>query len=426
MKKLICMFLSLATVLSLCACGKQEEEDTDTKKKSKKSDKQTEAAANSAPTTPFDDMMPTEPTIPVEPTDEEKDKIWEYYHTVQQLKITAEATLDKKGYSSDREYLQEQYAKLLEYGDMTKWANTTYATDLCENMDSEYFNPETDWNLQATLSDFTLVNDVILRYERITEDHLGNITEAFDATTWFYDAKGNAICISGAVNYAPIMLVDNAPILNGHREYDEAGRLIKITDYSYDQINSITTFSYDADGKLIKQEHKTNTTSWVIDDYTYDAEGRLLCASWQPMPNTLSDEIYEVVYSYNTDGTLAKEEKNVYDLTNAGERVIEKYFAMEYTYENGKLASAIYTEKHYSTISSWGKGVIDSRLSETYTENRTYTHDDQDRVVKEVVVPGDTIYYNSEGGVLQTYHPTVATYTYNTVYGDYIVYTPAD
>lgn len=432
MKKLICMFLSLATVLSLCACGKQEEEDTDTKKKSKKSDKQTEAAANSAPTTPFDDMMPTEATdstIPAEPTEEEQDMIYNYYSAVRTLNSVAKASKDTKEYSSNLDNVQYWYNKLLEFEDMQKWANTYYAAKLCIDSDPEFFNPETDWDLQAVLAKFTIIEDVILRYEQITTDHLGNITDTRDLCQWHYNTDGNAKFITGEAKHTILELVgesNSETYRDGLREYDEAGRLTKITEYRYDSIYSIVTFTYDAEGKLIKQEKKMNTSGWAIDDFTYDAEGRLTKATWAPHPNTISDEVYEMVYTYNADGTLAKEEKNVYDLTNTGERVIEAYSSVEYTYENGKLASNIYTEKEYNITSSYSQGVTGSWLSNVYTATRTYTMDDQGRVSQEIVIPGDTIYYTATGDVQSTHQPSIASYTCNTVYGDYIVYTPAD
>ena len=425
MKKLLCTILALATAMSLCACGNKEDDD-DTPKKDKKPNKQTESMENSKPANPFEDLEPTEATLPEEPTkEEEKEAIRNYYYSVQDFRTTAKSTLDKNEYSSEWEYLQEQYNKLLEYGDMTKWANTVYATDLCGDVPSELFNPETDWNPQAVLADFTVIKDTLLRYENITEDNLGNIVNTWDMTTWFYDAKGNAICINGINNYAPLAPIADESAQNGYREYDDAGRLIKITESYNGTIDSITTFTYDADGKLIKQEYKNNTTSWSIDNYTYDAEGRLISASWVPKPSTLSDEIYEVVYTYNADGTLAKEEKKIYQPTNAGERVIDEHFCKEYTYADGKLTSAKYTKKYYNITTAWGEGVVGSWLNNEYTETSTYSHDDKGRVVQEVTVPGDDIYYTYEGKVLQTRKPTVAKYTYNSVYGDYVVYTPA-
>jgi len=421
MKKLLCMILTLATVLSLCACGKKEEDDTS--KKGKKPDKQTEATVSTEPT------EAPEPTLPAEPTEEEKTMMYEYITAVRTLYSTANATLDDREYSSDLETVQFWYKKLQEFDNMKKWANTPWAAEAYEDAGSpESFNPETDWDLQAVLANFTTVEDVILRYEQITTDHLGNITDTRDLCQWHYGADGNAIFITDEPKHTILELTGDSNSETYHkglREYDEAGRLTKITEYRYDNIYSIVTFTYDTDGKLIKQEKKMNTSGWVIDDFTYDAEGRLTKVTWAPNYNSLSDEVYEMVYTYNADGTLAKEEKNVYDLTNAGERVIKEYYSMEYTYANGRLASGFYTEKEYHITTSFGQGVTGSWLSSEYTDTRTYTHDDQGRVAQEVVIPGNTIYYTYDGKVQQTKQPTVATYTCNTYYGDYYVYTPA-
>ena len=152
--------------------------------------------------------------------------------------------------------------------------------------------------------------------------------------------------------------------------------------------------------KIVKKEN-TKETEYT---FSYSQDGRVV---------TLTSFYIIIVYTYNEDGTLAKEEYKCYNrgLNDTMEEARLKEDAqMVYHYDaNGHLTSADYKLDVYAGY----KLRVESAAY-------TFTTDDTGRVTQVVAIPGDTIHLNHKGEETVS----VAKYakvTYQLYYGDYFV-----
>ncbi|RSZ24869.1 RHS repeat protein [Acinetobacter bereziniae] len=156
-------------------------------------------------------------------------------------------------------------------------------------------------------------------------DSLGNITSySYDSqgnisresrsdgssVTYSYDAFGQLLRVNDANSNTTTYTYDGfGQLLSTHSpdtgltqyQYDVDGNLIRLTQAN----NVITTYSYDALNRRIKAQSGNHVQTWVYDNCT-NGIGQL-CAT--------TDGVTSTGYSYNTDGQLAIEIKNINGVT---------------------------------------------------------------------------------------------------------------
>ena len=421
MKKLLSLLLALVMMMNLCACGEIDTSD-DNDKKGNGGLLQEKDDEEGGEKLPGEETDIPEETLPAEPTDEEKHLLYCYMSIVTDLDnyvTSGRITYERDVYDGVRGMLEGEAAlsacyKLLQSMDaVDKWAGTEYA------------DADINWDRQAVLDSFTVLEDVKLRYVRVDEDNLGNKGGEQILCEWKYYEDGQIKQITEEENLVRVHMGTNqngyVDYASGEREYDDQGRLVKITRYDRGNVVEICEFTYDEQGKLIKQLVRQNTSQWEIDDFTYDEEGRLVRFT---LPFGGDDGFLEMVYTYNEDGTLAAERKDDYAVTKDGEKILLYRYLMEYGYDTtGKVISGAYTQNEYHTCAP---GASDTYLRRTQTDTYVYNYDAEGRLVTEVATIGDKIEFDVDGESIATQPSNFATSTYETVYGDYCLdYNPA-
>ncbi|MFH4158605.1 RHS repeat-associated core domain-containing protein [Acinetobacter bereziniae] len=145
-------------------------------------------------------------------------------------------------------------------------------------------------------------------------DSQGNISQESrsdgSSVTYSYDAFGQLANIKDAKGNTTTYTYDGfGQLLSTHSpdtgltqyQYDVDGNLIRLTQAN----NVITTYSYDALNRRIKAQSGNHVQTWVYDNCT-NGIGQL-CAT--------TDGVTSTGYSYNTDGQLAIEIKNINGVT---------------------------------------------------------------------------------------------------------------
>lgn len=404
------MILVLSVALSLCACGKGTNDNgTATRKPGN---------------------GPQETMAPAEPTSEEKVFLKNYVTTVASLNAAA-AKLKAAPYLN-LDDIQKYRAELvaLDLDAVNRWAQTEWAAwayEQCNEPDT--FSFPTDFDCNAVLARFVKVEDVKLSYTRTTTDFLGNVSHPWEETVWDYFSNGTLRQVDGEFSACHIAIegldmmtsvFDYHSYNDNLREYDTDGRLVKISYYDTyqgnDKVALVRLFAYDAEGKLTTQTAKANNDERVY-NYAYDAQGRLAKIE-MVFDGGLYTRTYETLYTYDTDGNLTKEELTTYN-TSKKETFIANRYTMEYVYDaSGKLVSGTYTDQ------SWGYNIAQGNfLNIQRVDQCAFELDSQGRVVKETVIPGSYMWVKDNTEQLPA---TYALIVYETVYGDYYVYTPAE
>ncbi len=263
----------------------------------------------------------------------------------------------------------------------------------------------TDYNGNKTTFAYDAYGNMAL-----TTDALGNVT------TCVYDAEGNVLSETDANGVTTTYTYDKSGNQKTktigdqtvHYNYDEAGRLTKLTNAMGDE----TLYVYDSEGNLISITYPDKTKS----SYVYDAKGRVV-------EETYPDGSVHT-YVYDSMGFLTQE-------THAG-------IATDYTYyPNGKLRKEIYadgTSYTYTYDVNWNIiSVMDQdKNTTTYTYDAmshvtsvtdalgnqvAYTYDVNGRRIKETDARGyETHYvYDGNGNCVKKATPdgTVVEYTYD-------------
>lgn len=420
MKKLICMLLALIMVMSLCACGTNNNGQT--------SGSVNATGDNGTTQKPKDEIQ--EPTEPAEPTSEEKAVLSNYVNTVAWLNGAA-AKL-KAAPFSDPDDIQRFRTDLLELDldTVRQWAQTEWAEKAYE----QCYNPEdfsfpADFDCDAVLARFVKVEDVKLSYTKTATDSLGNVSGPKEDAAWHYFANGNVRHVDSEFNACRFAIESEGtldPVYNYVNytenlwEYDADGRLTKISYYQTYQGSSkvgvVRLFANDAEGKLATQTAKTNSGERVY-NYGYDAQGHLAKVE-TVFQDGMYTCTYEVLYTYDAKGDLTKEEMTVYR-ADKQKTFISVRYTMEYVYDaSGKLVSGVYTEQN------WGYNIGQGNFLEIQrVDQYTFELDAQGRVVKEIVAPGDYMWAQRNEVQLPAQYAQIV---YETVYGDYYVYTPAE
>ena len=379
------------------------------------------AATTAAVTTPPNSGSTTAPTTiapttaaPTIPTEEQQAQMVQYV-----LLIT-----DMNDVPSD---IQKKLTQLAALPNFNAWAGTEYASAAIaaarqENKSvAKLFNPQSDWDRDAILARYDVVKNVYLGHSITTEDNLGNIGNGSMYYTRRYSSDGKLSNISRSLSFGNYLdntwdnfklsdiygsyfdpfriFADNA----NEPEYDEAGRLTKLTYRHNGTVKALFEISYNKDGTMSKVVKKENTKETEY-TFSYSQDGRVV---------TFTSFYIIIVYTYNEDGTLAKEEYKRYN-RDLGETMEEAYLTEDariiYNYDaNGHLTSADYKLEVYS-----GYKLRDESAAYTFTT------DDAGRVTQVVEIPGDTIHLNHKGDetVVTAQYAKI---TYQLYYGDYFV-----
>ena len=416
MKKLISMILVLAMALSLCACSKATN-DNDTAIRNPENESQ-------------ETMAPTETTAPAEPTSEEKTLLTDYVTAVASLNAAATKLQDAPYLHSDNIQRYRQELVAMDLGTVNRWAQTEWAQWAYEQCNApDTFRFPVDFDCDAVLARFVKVEDVKLTYTRTTTDFLGNVSNPWEETVWDYFADGTIRRVGNEFNschFAIEGLDMRTSVFDYHgyndnlREYDTDGRLTKISYYDTYQRNAtvalVRLFTYDAEGKLTTQTAKANNNERVY-HYAYDAQGRIAEVE-MTYDGGLHTRTYETLYTYDADGNLTKEELTTYNNRSEERHIVNRYI-MEYVYDaSGKLVSGTYTEQNWNYNIAQGNFLNIQRVDQC-----TFELDAQGRVVKETVIPGSYLWAKDN---TQQFPASYAQIVYETVYGDYYVYTIAE
>lgn len=409
MKKLICMVLALMMVISLCACGQNND------------------AVNEFDTHDNNDTIqkeenePQETTVPAVPTEEEKEVLETYVRTVNSLNYEA-AKLKENPYSS-LDAIQEKRTELLtlDLDTVSKWVGTDWAQWAYDESGApKYFSFPADFDCEAVMGRFAKVENVKLSRSKTAIDSLGNVSGPKEDAQWHYFTNGTVRQFENEFHTYPMAIEwinakDSSYDYDAKdgqvREYDADGRLAKISYYSGSNVSAVRLFEYDAQGKLTTQTAKTNSSERVY-QYSYDVQGRLemiecvFIVGYAPCT-------CRALYTYDASGNLAKEEITKY-YTGVSEADIVSRYIMEYAYDaSGTLVSGTFTDQE------WVVGKVNLQTVDQYT----YEQDAQGRVVKETVTLGDQM--NAQKNTVYR-SAQYAQIVYETVYGDYYVYTPAE
>ena len=406
MKKLFCMILALILTLSLCACGQEATPNTN----------ETTANPGTSTTTPST-TAPTTTAAPTIPTEEQQAQMAQYVRVVAELND-----------ADTFQEVQQQLTQLAALPNFNVWAETEYAAAAInalrqENSSlSKLFNAEADWDRDAILARYDVVENVYLGHSVVAEDNLGNLSGNDSLYyTRQYSADGLLYQISRSLSYGNYLdnnwdnfelddiygsyfdpfrvFADEANEL----VYDETGRLSKLIYGRPGSVNALYEVSYNEDGTMRKIVKKENTKETEY-TFSYSQDGRVV---------TLTSFYIIIVYTYNEDGTLAKEEYKCYNrgLNDTMEEARLKEDAqMVYHYDaNGHLTSADYKLDVYAGY----KLRVESAAY-------TFTTDDAGRVTQVVAIPGDTIHLNHKGEETVS-AAQYAKVTYQLYYGDYFV-----
>lgn len=398
MKKLICVFLMLTLAMSLWACGQ---------------------------TAPETEATPRKPAANAEPTQEEKSLLKSYVQTVNDLNHAArKSAREPQGNPKDVQKAWEQLFAL-DLDTVSMWAETTWAQwAYTQCREPSYFRFPEDFDCEAVLARFEKVEDVKLRYTTTTVDHMGNVSNALDNSAWHYGANGELRYaekefVSDPMAVEWIHTTDSA--FDYHRrdgqayEYDEAGRIAKISYYSGSNVSVARIFTYDGEGKLITQTAKANTQERVY-QYSYDGQGRLTKVRCEHPALGSVTCIHETLYTYNAAGKPVKEELTL-SIAKSTKTEITNRYIREYGYDAaGKLATGTYTEEEWITG-------LKNEVMKQRVDQYTYELDAQDRVVRTIVIPGDTMHLPGNKVSAKANYAQIIS---ETTYGDYYIYTPAE
>ena len=407
MKKLIAIVLCLAMALSMVACGRDVNPAEDSPK----------VKGNGI----FQEAFKGEPT------EEELEALRQYHYVMEELEDYADGhdvwfTFEEFGMEADVDHVMGQqalallYQKLAELETVDKWVGTEWAQG------------DINWDRQAVLDSFVVVEDVALRETKTYLDYIGNEAEDARELEWDYDMNGRVTNSSAygfhsekddfwycdafaEVLFSGVVGSNRMP----HYTYDENGVIEKIEyGYSTEDVDAVKTFTYE-DEKIVG-EHVIYANGDKIDaDYRYDSQGRLEEVTY--IEGDSEFEMYKWIYryAYDSDGKVCQEtmEKYRWDYNFTEDFVMEVTIVTTYTYNaDGVLISGV-----SKSMQPWSF----NEPSEMPTEF-TYTCDAQGRPVAVSVSCGDRILSATGEPVWDAEYPACQV---EITYGDYYIYTPA-
>lgn len=415
MKKIIAIVLSLIMALSMAACGRDEAPVEEAPKH-----QETDFFQGSSMEEPAEEEM-------AEPTEEEMEALRQYSLVMKELQEFVDSgevwvSYEKFGEEGNTDTAIGQkgldllYNKLTELEAVDKWVGTQWTQE------------DINWDRQAVLDSFMVIEDVALRENKTYVDFIGNETDDVWEIQWNYDTNG---AVSGSSAYGFGMGEDDfwyydtftvqpfSGVVNvsgkPHYTYDANGMLEKVEyGYSAEEVDAVKTFTYEG-GKIVG-EHVMHADGEEINaDYRYDGQGRLAEAEYIEGDSELDMQKWVYRYEYDNRGLLSQKtlEKYRWDYNFQDDFVLDITIVTTYTYDDaGVLTSGM--SKH---MQAWSFG----KPSEMPTEF-TYTCDEQGRPVAVSVSCGDRILSETGEVVWEAEYPACQV---QIEYGDYYIYTPA-
>lgn len=403
MKKLFALILALAMALSATACAKPDSHASG-------------------------DRPNTEHTAPTgEPTEEEREQLQAYADSLAILNDWVNGEIETV-YYYDEETGEKQRSNL-EFGPdyasavlehhynvirncpaVDKWAGTEWTSD-----------PAVNWDRQAVLDAFTIVEDVAL-YETVKYlDHLDGVKDEVVANRYYYNELNQLASVKYIVTpnawrgHTPFELVESNPAqpFPGNRvlvaEYNDSDQMTAVrTEGNNGSVLNKSTATYNEDCTLATLTNVTAKGETTTATYVYDDQHRVAEIRVEGGDKVKYQQVF--TYEYDAKGNLVTG-KMVYTSDN-GVIVSSDVVTEVYSYSpKGELESCQRTEGSYTN------GTLYYETKDVYT----YQCDDQGRPVKATVVPGDRIEI-ATGKVAYKGEAEYAKAEHTLVYGDYYSY----
>ena len=405
MNKLFAIILLIALALSATACTENDEPDRNGSFRPK-----------------VESVLPKG-----EPTEEELAQLREYANSVTILNQWVNGEIENIYYYDEEtgekcrgnadiktdyasEVLKYHYNMIQNCEAVDKWAGTQWASD-----------PSINWDREAVLDSFTILEDVAL-YELVTIlDHVDNVNYEFVANRYYYNEQALLATVkytdtpNALRDHSPFEMVESHPsqTFGGSHafniEYDENDWAVamNVMGNTDDVISKITATHYDmCTIATLTEVEKSGDTKTA--EYTYDSQHRVVEIRAAAGDNIKEQWVY--TYAYDAKGNVTTG-KLVYTSDNG--RIEDKEVVTEeYSYTaEGILKSCEHTIEEYTN----GKLLYETK--DVYT----YECDEQDRAVKATVVPGDKIEV-ATGNAVNWGKAEYARAEYVLVYGDYYSY----
>lgn len=427
MKKLLAILLCIVMMLSMVACGGNQDNN-----ETPNNDQGNAGVSNEKPTG--------------EPSDEEKNAIGLYSEAVDALNAFAEdgvwanLSFDCQKYGVDYEgdeYIlygaaaAEKYYEFIANSTVVdKWVGSDYLAQFYGN-----------WDRQSVLDSFVIVEDVKLSENYTVYDPVGNTKNL--EMTWQYDAEGKLgdirwdseigeryqyAFVFDAIEVDPLHLLMQEDDHRAEPVYDAAGKVTELKVIGGGETMYLGTISYDSNGKV----SSATVTSAYGDKgtltYSYNDQNQLIEVSYQS-DNLAGNVYYEnsnwegygekdlyssssftYTYTYNADGKVATKTYSGYSQWDSSVHSV----VTEYSYDAaGNLAGAV-CERKYNSQSNQSD-VRPCTIKDTYT----FACDAQGNPVSVTINCGDAVYEsytkNSESSKIEI----------ECVYGDLYIYNPA-
>lgn len=401
MKKIIAIILSIVMLLSLAACGGND---------------------SAAPSAEKGVFAENKKAPKGEPTEEELEQIRRYciiMDNLGNLERGGEVLFYYEKFGMDAEVPMEMgqkalsllYEQLTQLEAVDKWAGTQWADD-----------PSINWDRQAVLDSFTVIEDVLLAETKTNIDFVGNPEDTSLETRWDYDVNGR-LCRSGTYgaieghndfwyydSFTQQLESNPAAVWHApHYYYDDQGRIEKIEYGSGEDVEAVMRFTYTGDRVASTQTvHAYGKEGNAV--YTYDAQGYLAQIEY-----TEEEEKYKRIYHYEYDGrgNVLSEHLETYRWDYYDDvYVLSDELLTTYTYDD----SGVPTDGVCKQIKDWN-GQVSEMASEF-----VYTCDTQGRPVAVTVTCFDRVIPATGETVWEKEYLSCEVVI---EYGDYYIYNPA-
>ena len=424
MKKVITMLLVLAMALSLCACSSSEYEKyakyADLFEALEEEDYKAavamiiemanEGTSDGGKTDDGKDEGVKEEEEPKYATEEERELLWEYAELCSELQDYADGNYASVKDEESGEYLEGSemlayiYKRLQEIDSVDHWI-----------AEGEHTYDDSPRDRQKVLDGFAILEDVLYKSPFSRLDHMGNVSDDYAPNSWTYDETGRLVkYYNNRSNYEDKWADRFCDYGSYYYEYDEAGRVTKISRKSGDTVEAIYTPTYDAAGNEVSCTVKTNSGERV-EYYEYDAAGNMIKAT-----RVFDGYTYITEYAYDASGKVLEMKGTEYYKYGTDDQRLNTQWTVAYVYEGGVLKSRTETKDTYTY--TWVGNVREFYIAYQTVNTVEVECDAQGRVVKEVLAYGDTV--NMSNG--EKTRPNSVSRTIEYIYGDYYLYTPAE